>query len=322
MNTKTMAYKKTNYIPPGQRTKFQASVYKFKDSYQLVILFLPCFIYFFMFVYAPMWGLSIAFMDYKPFLGMSGSNWVGFKHFIRFFSSTMTWTLIKNTFLLSFYSLIISFPFTIIFALIVNEIRQPRLKKGFQTITYMPHFISVVVIVGMLKQFLKIDGGLIFGVLRTFGFPRIDVFSFSKYFRILYISSGIWQGTGWAAIIYYAAFAGISPELYESAVIDGANKFRQIIYITLPSIMPTIITLFILNTGHLLSIGFDKAYLMQVATNISASEVISTFVYKNGLLGAQYSYGAAVGLFNSFVNLGFVALANYGAKKLTQTSLY
>lgn len=312
---------KLKYKPPYLRTPFEASVYKFKNSYQLLILFLPCFLYYVLFAYVPIWGLSIAFKDYKPFVGFAGSNWVQFKHFDRFFSDPNSFKLIKNTFLLSFYDLIIAFPFTIVFALVVNEIKQPRLKKTFQTVTYMPHFISVVVIVGILRNFLNPGGGLLFNFLQLFGFPKIDMFSYANYFRPLYIGSGIWQGTGWGAIIYYAALSGISPELYESAVIDGANKFKQIIYITLPSIMPTIVIMFILRTGSLLSVGFDKAYLMQSPATLSTSEVISTYIYK-GLVGNQLSYSAAVGVFNSFVNLFFILAANFGASKLTETSLF
>ena len=311
--------KRKKYKPPYMRTPLEQSIWKFKDSYQLLILFLPCFLYLIFFSYVPIWGISIAFMEYRPFLGFRDSPWVGLEHFRNFFNDPFATRIIVNTFMLSFYDLIIAFPFTIVFALVVNEIKQPRIKKSFQTITYMPNFISTVVIVGMMRNFLSPGGGFLFNILQSLGFPRIDIFSFSGYFRTLYIGSGIWSGTGWGAIIFYAAFAGISPELYESAVIDGANKFKQIIHITIPSILPTIAILFILRTGTILSIGFDKAFLMQSPPNLSTSEVISTYVYK-GLVGNQMSFASAVGLFNSVVNLFFILLANYGTKKMTQTS--
>ncbi len=310
------------YVPAHLRTPWQESVYKFRDSYQLLILFLPCLIYYIMFAYFPLWGISIAFMDYKPFKGVSGSQWVGMKHFIRFFTDPNSWKLIRNTFLLSFYDLIFAFPFTIIFALIVNEIRQERLKKAFQTVTYMPHFISTVVIVGMLKSFLNPTNGMIMNVLALFGFERIDMFSYAAYFRRLYVLSGMWQGTGWGAIIYYAALSNISQELYEAAVIDGANKFKQTIYITIPCITPTIVTLFILRTGSLLSVGFEKAYLMTTTATLSVADVISTYTYRQGLAGGQFSYATAVGLFNSVINLVFLVVANYGSRKLTDSSLW
>ncbi len=295
---------------------------KFRQSYQLLILFLPCFIYYVMFVYIPMFGISISFMDFKPFIGFAGSKWVGLKHYIRFFTDPYSWQLVRNTFLLSFFDLLISFPATIVFALIVNELKQPRIKKSFQTITYMPHFISVVVVVGMLKNFLNPSGGLLFDLFRNFGMPNIDLFTYSQYFRGLYISSGIWQNIGWSAIIYYAALSNIDPQLYESAVIDGANKFRQITQITIPSILPTIVILFVLRTGSLLTVGFDKAFLMQTTATYSTSDVISTYVYRSGLAGNQFSYSSAVGVFNSFVNLAFVLFANYASKKVTDTGLF
>lgn len=310
------------YKPAYLRTPWEESVFKFKDSWQLLILFLPCFIYYVMFSYVPIWGISIAFMDYKPFKGVAGSEWVGMKHFIRFFNDPNSLRLIRNTFLLSFYDLLFAFPFTIIFALIVNEIKNERVKKGFQTITYLPHFISTVVVVGMLKSFLEPTHGMIMNLLAAFGFERIDMFSYSQYFRRLYVLSGIWQQTGWSAIIYYAALSNIDQELYEAASIDGANKLQQTLYITLPSIASTIVTLLILRTGSLLSVGFEKAYLMTTAATLSVADVISTYTYRQGLAGSQFSYATAVGLFNSVINLLFLVIANYSSKKLTESSLW
>ncbi|MEA4823536.1 MAG: ABC transporter permease subunit [Clostridiaceae bacterium] len=295
---------------------------KFLDSRYLLILVLPCILYLVLFNYVPIWGISISFMDYKPFLGVSGSTWVGAKHYIRFFTELNSWKLVRNTFLLSAYSLIISFPFTIFLALVVNEVRVDWTKKAFQTVSYMPHFISTVVIVGMLKSMLNPDSGLLMDFMNLFGFPRADVFTYPRYFRSLYIFSGIWQEAGWGAIIYYAALAAIDQELYEAAVIDGAGKLQQITHITLPCIAPTIVTLFVLRTGSLLSVGFEKAYLMQTTSNLVTSDVISTYVYRQGLAGSQFSYSTAVGLFNSLINLLFVVAANFVSRKLTDYSLW
>ena len=321
-NPGTAAPAARKYKPAHLRTPFEESVYKFKDSWQLLVLFLPCLIYYIMFNYAPLWGISIAFMDYKPFKGLAGSNWVGLQHFQRFFGDPNSWRLIKNTFLLSFYDLLFAFPFTILFALIVNEIKKEKIKKGFQTITYLPHFISTVVIVGMLKNFLDPQDGMIMNLLAMFGFDRVDMFSYAQYFRRLYVISGIWQGTGWGAIIYYAALSNIDQELYEAAGIDGANKLQQTMYITLPSIAPTIVTLLILRTGSLLSVGFEKAFLMSTSATLSVADVISTYTYRQGLAGGQFSYATAVGLFNSVINLFFLVISNYASRKFTDSSLW
>jgi len=310
--------KKSKRIGMSGRESFR----KFKNSYQLVILFIPCFIYYVMFVYIPMYGISISFMDFRPFRGFAGSNWVGLKHYARFFTDSYSLTLVRNTFLLSFYDLIFGFTLTIVFALLVNEIRFTKVKRTFQTITYLPHFISVVVVVGMLKSFLNPDGGMLFSVLQLFGMPRTDIFIHAQYFRTLYVSSGIWQSIGWNAIIYYAAMAGIDPELYEAAAIDGATRFQRAIHVTLACIKPTIIILLILRMGSILTVGFDKAYLMQTVTTTSVSEILNTFVYSQGIAGNQMSYASAVGVFNSVINCLFLLAANFIAKKTTERSLF
>lgn len=300
-------------------TKTKKKIY---ESRQLLVLFLPCFLYFIIFKYLPMWGILISFKDYMPFKGFLNSNWVGLKHYTRFFNDPRAFVLVRNTFLLSFYTLIFSFPYTIIFALIVNEVRHVKTKKLFQTVSYMPHFISTVVVIGMLKAFLTPGSGMISNVLVSFGMKPIDLLSFPKYFRPLFVITDMWQHTGWNAIIYFAAIAGINPSLYESSVIDGANKFRQIIHITLPCIMPTIITLLILRTGSLLSVGFEKTLLMQVPATYSVSDVIATYVYRQGLVGGQFSYSTSVGVFNSIVNFVFLVASNYLSGKLSEHSLW
>jgi len=269
-----------------------------------------------------MWGILVSFKDYMPFKGFFNSEWVGLKHYIRFFNDPRAFILVRNTFLISFYTLIFSFPYTIIFALIVNEIKQMKIKKIFQTISYMPHFISTVVVIGMLKAFLTPGSGFISNFLVSLGMEPIDMLSYPRYFRTLFVLTDMWQHTGWNAIIYFAAISNINPSLYESAVMDGANKFHQIIYITIPSIMPTIITLLILRTGSLLSVGFEKTLLMQVPATYSVSDVISTYVYRQGLVGGQFSYSTAVGLFNSLINLAFLVTSNYAARKFSEYSLW
>ena len=300
-------------------TKTKKKIY---ESRQLLVLFTPCFLYFVIFRYLPMWGILVSFKDYMPFKGFFNSEWVGLKHYIRFFNDPRAFILVRNTFLISFYTLIFSFPYTIIFALIVNEIKQMKIKKIFQTISYMPHFISTVVVIGMLKAFLTPGSGFISNFLVSLGMEPIDMLSYPRYFRTLFVLTDMWQHTGWNAIIYFAAISNINPSLYESAVMDGANKFHQIIYITIPSIMPTIITLLILRTGSLLSVGFEKTLLMQVPATYSVSDVISTYVYRQGLVGGQFSYSTAVGLFNSLINLAFLVTSNYAARKFSEYSLW
>lgn len=295
---------------------------RFIDSRYLLLLVLPCIIYFILFHYIPMWGILISFKDYSPFKGFWGSSWTGFKHYKMFLSSPDAFKLIKNTFLLSFYSLIWSFPAPIIFALILNEVRNLRFKKIVQTVSYMPHFISTVVVVGMINMFLSPSTGIVNIMLENMGFKRINFMADPRYFRSIYIASGIWQGMGWSAIVYIAALSNIDPQLYEAAVIDGANKFKRIIHITIPCIAPTIITMFLLKTGSLLSVGFEKVFLMQQPATYSTSDVISTYVYRQGLISGNFGYSTAVGLFNSVINLLFLLFSNYIAKRYSETSLW
>lgn len=301
---------------------FSKTTKRIYESRQLLVLFAPCFLYFLIFKYLPLWGILVSFKDYMPFKGFLQSDWVGFKHYIRFIYDSRAFILVRNTFLISFYTLVYSFPYTIIFALVVNEIRQMKIKKLFQTISYMPHFISTVVVIGMLKAFLTPGSGMISNFLVSLGMEPIDLLSYPRYFRTLFVLTDMWQHTGWNAIIYFAAISGINPSLYESATIDGANKFHQIIYITIPSILPTIVTLLILRTGSLLSVGFEKTLLMQVPATYSVSDVISTYVYRQGLVGGQFSYSTAVGLFNSLINLAFLVTSNYAARKFSEYSLW
>jgi putative aldouronate transport system permease protein len=269
-----------------------------------------------------MWGVTIAFKKYSPFLGYWGSPWVGLKYFRMFFESKDAFRIIRNTFLLSFYSLLFGFPAPIILALILNEVRNSRFKKLVQTITYMPHFISTVVVVSMLFMFLSPTTGIINRVLESLGMEKINFMGSSEWFRPIYVISGIWQGVGWGSIIYLAAISKVDIQLYDSAVIDGANKFRQILHITIPCIVPTIISLLILNMGRILSVGFEKVFLMQSPIIYETSDVIQTFVYRQGLQNANFSYATAIGLFENIIGLVFVVSTNFIAKRVGETSLW
>lgn len=312
------------YKPAGKKTsdiikKTQKVIAK---DYQLYLLALPAVVYFFIFNYVPMYGIQIAFKNFMPVKGIWGSPWVGFKQFERFFSSYQFWQLIKNTIGLSFYELIAGFPVPIILALLINQTRNKKFKKVVQTVTYAPHFISVVVLVGMVSIFLSPRNGLINNIIRLFGGEPIFFMGEPGMFKSLFVFSGIWQNAGWGTIIYLAALAGVSPELYEAAKVDGATKLQIIRHVDIPGIIPTAVTLLIMNAGHIMSVGFQKVYLMQNPLNLISSEIISTYVYKVGLIQSQYSYSAAIGLFNSIINLILLISVNKISKKLSETSLW
>lgn len=273
------------------------------------------------FHYYPLYGVQIAFKDFIATKGIMGSPWVGFKHFERFFDSYYFWRLIKNTIGIGVFTLLISFPIPIIIALLLNEVKSLRLKKFVQTVIYAPHFLSTVVVVGMLLLFLKSDG-MINQIILLFGGTPIDFISEPAWFKSIYVLSDVWQTMGWSSIIYIAALAAVDPAQHEAAMIDGASKFQRIIHINIPAIMPTIVILFILNVGSVMAIGFEKVFLMQNDLNMSASDVISTFVYRSGILEAQYSFSAAVGLFNSIINFILLIMVNKIAKKVSDTSLW
>ncbi|OAS89248.1 MULTISPECIES: ABC transporter permease [Metabacillus] len=294
---------------------------KILNNYQLYLFLLPALIYFIVFHYYPMYGVVIAFKDFIATQGIMGSPWVGFKHFERFFDSYQFWTLIKNTLGLSGLQLIIGFPLPIILALMMNQIRHEKYKRFVQTVVYAPHFISVVVLSGMIYVFFS-NNGLINNMITIFGGDSISFMSKPEWFKPLYIGSSVWQETGWAAIIYLAALAGVSPELHEAAVMDGASKWHRILHVDIPAIMPTAVILLILSVGNMMNIGFEKAYLLQTPLNQPAAEIIPTYVYKLGLQQAQYSFAAAVGLFNAIINLILLVAVNKFAKKLSGQGLW
>ena len=278
-------------------------------------------VYLLVFRYYPMLGVQIAFKKYKAKLGIWGSPWVGMKYFEDFFSSPTSGTIIMNTFVLSIYYLVASFPFPIILAIALNECRSKRYQKITQMVTYMPYFISTVVLVSMILQFTDISSGIANQIIVALGGERVNFMGTMSYIRSLYVWTGVWQSMGYSAIVYLAALTGVPQELYEAAKVDGASKLRRIFSIDIPYIAPTILTLFILNTGSILSIGFEKIYLMQNSINTPVSEVISTYVYKMGVQNGNFSFSTAVGLFNSLVNLFMLLVVNTISKRVSNVSV-
>lgn len=291
---------------------------KFKYVYLMAI---PVVAYYIIFEYLPMYGVIIAFKSFNIKLGILKSPWVGFKYFTDFFSSYYFVRLIKNTLLINVYDVIFSFPAPIILALMLNEVRGKLFKKTVQTITYMPHFISMVVICGIIIDFTATDG-IISTLLAQFGMEPGNLLAEKELFRTIYIGSGIWQGVGWGSIIYMAALTNIDTLLYEASTIDGAGRWKQVWHITLPGIAPTIITLFVLRLGRMMNVGFEKVMLLYNPLTYETADVISTFVYRKGLLSFDYSYSTAVGLFNSVINFSLLIIANKISRKLSETSLW
>ena len=312
--------KKKQGVPAAvKKQSFKAYM---KGHYDLYLLLLPAILYTAVFLYIPMYGVLMAFQDYSPVKGIIGSNFVGLKHFKKFFSTYMAKQIISNTVILSGYSLLASFPFPVILALMLNYCVNRRFGKIVQTVTYMPYFISVMVLVGMMNIFFSTNYGVVNTVLQALGIEPFSFMSSEKSFRHMYVWSGIWQGMGYSSVIFFAALSGIDPTLYEAAELDGASKLQRIRYIDLPSIMPTVIIMLIMSAGNLMSIGFEKAYLMQNDRNSGVSEIIATYVYKVGLIDARYSFSAAINLFNSAINFVILIVINKISRKLSDTSLW
>ena len=293
-------------------------------NYELYLFLLPAVILLLLINYLPMYGISIAFKDFKPFKGILGSDWVGLKHFQRFFTMPMFTVIIKNTLVLSLYTLIAGFPLPILLALTLNSSPTKRLKKIVQTVTYAPHFISVVIIVGMLNIFFAPSMGIVRNLMYNAGLitGELRVLMDASRFPHLYVWSGVWQSIGWNSIIYLGALSSVDPSLHEAAIVDGANKMQRVIHIDLPSILPTVVILLILNAGSVMNVGFEKAFLMQNSFNLSHSEVINTYVYKIGIREGQYSLSSAIGLFNSVVNFIMLITVNQISKRIGQESLW
>lgn len=292
------------------------------NNWQLYVILLGVMAYFIIFNYLPMYGLRMAFMEYHPIMGFDKSPWVGMAQFERMWTGPYFWPVLTNTLLLSLYGLLLGTPFPILVALMLNALNNARVKKYIQTIAYAPHFISTVVIVGMLKLFLSPTVGIVNYMLEALGFEAVNFLSRADMFRNVYVWSDIWQHTGWNSVIYIAALSGIDPELHEAATVDGASRLKRIWHIDLPGIMPTVIILLILSTGNIINVGFEKVYLLQNDLNVSVSEVIATYAYKVGLQKAEYSYSAAVGFFNSVVTLTLLIIVNFISRRVTETSLW
>ena len=309
-------------IKPSHRNKLGKTIRKdFKNNKDLYLLALPVLAFYFIFHYKPMYGAMIAFKDFVPIKGIVGSPWVGLKHFQDFFGSYFFLRVIKNTLTISVTSIVLGFPAPIILALLINELRKKVFSRIVQTITYLPHFISLVVICGLIKEFTS-DTGLISTILSIFTGRAENLLNFPKYFVPIFVGSDIWQGVGYGSIIYLAALSGIDQELYEAASIDGSGKFGQLINITIPGILPTIIIMLILRIGGVLNVGFEKIILLYNPAIYSTSDVISSLVYRKGLQEFDYSFSSAVGLFNSAINCLFLFSANWLSRKFNDTSLW
>lgn len=310
--------------PQGRFRRWLAMVSKDLRVNKLVYMIaIPMLVFYIVFKYIPIAGVQIAFKNFKPVKGIWGSDWVGLDHFVRFVTGPYFWRLMRNTFLLSFYGLIFGFPAPIILALLLNEIRGSKFKRTVQTITYMPYFISLVVICGLIRMFTSTDGliSTLVGTLNGTGVAA-NLLINPANFRTIFIISGIWQNVGWGSILYLSAISSINQELYESAVIDGAGKFAQAIHVTIPSIAPTIIIRLILALGELLGVGFGKVFLLYTESTRTVADVVATYVYREGLVNLNYSYAAAVGLFMTVINLIFLLSSNAMARKFSETSLF
>ena len=295
-----------------------------RENYQLYLMILIPFIYIFVFKYIPMYGAQIAFRNYRAADGILGSEWVGLKHFIRFFTTPRCWQIIKNTFVLALYGQLVGMPIPILLAIGINYCRSNKLKKSVQMISYLPHFLSTVIIVSLISMMFNYQSGLVSNLSELFTGHRVDILNKPANFRHLYIWSDVWQGAGWSSILYVSALAGVDPALHEAAMIDGASKWKRVYHIDLPCILPTVAIMLIMSMGRLLTIGFDKTFMMQNPTNLGVSEVLSTFEYKRGIAASlpDYSYPAAIGLATSVVTFILVMVSNKLSNKLSGYGLW
>ncbi|WP_442862478.1 ABC transporter permease [Bacillus sp. USDA818B3_A] len=321
MKSTIASQKVTNPAVLLKESKTSKRMKQFKKSGPLYVLLLPSIILLICFTYIPMYGIVMAFKDYSPALGIWESPWVGFKHFIQYFNSYQFDLTLKNTLYISLYSILVGFPLPIALAILCNQIRIGMFKKVFQVTTYLPHFISTMVMCGMILIFLSPSHGLIVNLLGLIGIEMPNVLSDPSLFASVYVWSDVWQHLGWDSIIFLAALSAIDPTYYEAATMDGASKMQKILHIDLPLLLPTAMILLILRAGSLLGVGFEKVFLLQNQLNLPGSEIISTYVYKVGIQNFQYSLSTAIGLFNTVVNIIVLLLVNYMSKKLTKTSL-
>ena len=301
----------------------QKIIASIKKDWQLWVMILPALLYILIFCYGPMYGIQLAFRKYDFSKGLTGGDWVGFQYFIQYFESPMFWTTLRNTFIISFFSLVCGFPVPILLALIINSLKQKRLKRVVQTAVYMPYFISTVVLVAILQILLSPSTGVVSHLLKGLHLipDSINLLGSPQAFVPVYVLSGIWQSAGWNSIIFIAALASVDGQLYDAARVDGASRLQQVIHVELPALVPTIIILLIMNMGRVLSVGFEKVFLMQNDLNLSVSEVISTYVFNIGVQSGQFSFGSAVGLLNTIINFTFLMIANIVSKKAADISL-
>lgn len=318
-----MRSSKDSLLSTSQETFWQRLRRDMARHWPLYLMVLPAVVVIAVFSYGPMYGIIIAFKNFKPAYGIAGSPWVGMKNFERFFSSYQFKNILFNTLSISIYSMIAGFPAPVILALMMDQVRSKRTQRFVQTVTYMPHFISVIVVSGMLLTFLNVNTGLYGHIARLVGISDpVDLLGQKNLFSTVYVMSDIWQHTGWDSIIYMAALSAVDTSLYEAARVDGASEWDKIIHIQIPSIVPTMVILLILRAGSLMSVGFDKVFLLQNGLNLDRSEVISTYVYKVGMINQQYSFSAAANLFNTVVNFCMIMLVNQIARKVGETSLW
>ncbi len=303
-----------------KKSKIQLTVEHIQKYWILYLMMIPATVLLILFTYGSMYGIIMAFQDFTVFKGYTGSPFVGLKHFQRLFSDPLFYRLFKNTFMVGVLDFLFSFPAPLIFALILNEVRKVRFKSVVQSISYLPHFIPLVVMVGIIFELFG-SYGIINSLLSSLGMEPISFFTKSEWFLPLYIGSGVWKTIGWGSIIYMGALTNIDSTLYEAADMDGANRWHKMWHVTLPSLRPTVVTLFILNAGGIMQVGFEKVFLMSSPATYEVSDVLSTYVYRQGILNSDFSYSAAVGLFNNIVALLFVLLANKIAKKLGEEGI-
>lgn len=323
INTEANKLNKNFSSTPGAKTEKKATVLNtFKRDYQLWLMILPAIVVIVIFNYIPMYGIQLAFREFDFTKGLTGGDWVGLKYFEQFIHNYMFKDLMTNTVTISLATIILGFPAPIIMALIINQVFGKRWKKTLQTTVYLPHFISMVVMVGLLNVLLSPETGIVGHVMKSIGQGDINLLASEKTFVPVYVLSDIWQHAGWNSIIYLAALASVDPQLYDSAKIDGASRWQTIRYVDLPAIVPTMIILFILSMGNILNTGFEKIFLMQNPLNLPVSEVIATYVYKIGIISSQFSYSAAIGLFNTLINFIFLLAMNFIAKRFSNISLW
>lgn len=311
---------KTNVTPSGVQVPKESLWKQVLKHWEFYVLLLPGIILTVVYKYIPIYGVQIAFRDYNAVDGFFGSPWVGMKWFARFFGNYNSWRMIRNTVLLSLYSILWTFPIPIILALLINQVKLKKFQRVSQTILYAPHFISVMILCGMLRIFLSPNGGLISAIMQAFGSGQVNLIDSSSAFRTIYIASSIWQDAGWGTIIYMSTLSTVDASLHEAAKVDGANAIQRIIHIDIPELIPMIVIQLIMSFGNLMNVGFEKAYLLQTSLNKETSEIIATYVYEQGLLKAMYSFSTAVSLFNTVVNILLLIVVNKICSKLSDVS--